>query len=108
MFPTEPKILSANVYHWKPRKSARGRAEQETRAAAQAATYFKLLGFECIDVGRGSVCATAPGWEVTFHYSESASYCSKQVSVIRNGERSNLGTLRRYAAALRGLADAAS
>jgi len=91
---TEPKILTANTFYWKPCSSAAQRRSSEKRNQEQVKKFLEGLGFEIVWIG-DRVTGKKDDSEVIFSYSESCKNVYKSLEVRKNGEKSNIRTLRK-------------
>lgn len=91
---SEPSILTANTYFWKPGQNASSRRRNEERNQNKVADFFRSIGMEVTQKGddifgqKGYITAV-------FSYSESCKNVYKSLSVKRNGKNSNILSLRK-------------
>lgn len=89
-----PEILTANTYWWIPANNASNRRRNEERHLANVEAFFQKLGFETSIVGN-YVNAELGQVQISFYYAESCKNVYKSLTIINNGRKSNITTLKK-------------
>ncbi|EJF08890.1 hypothetical protein [Pontibacter sp. BAB1700] len=91
-----PDILTANTYRWGSSAHASGRRYNERKRQMEVSSFFEKLGFR-VTLGEDSLKATIDKIEVYFTYYETCKNVYKTFTVYRDGKKSNITVLRKYA-----------
>lgn len=91
-----PSILTANTFIWGSNTHAHGRRNNEHKRQMEVSSFFEELGFT-VTLGENSVKATIDNIEVYFSYRETCNNVYKTFKVYRDGNKSNITVLRKYA-----------
>lgn len=95
---SEPRILTAPVYFWRPASNASGCRSNEQRHIADVAAWFRSLGLTVRTDSSGAWAQSADGTLLAeFQYNESCNHIYRHLSVWRNGKKSNITALRKLA-----------
>jgi len=97
---SEPSILTAKTFYWKPRTSANQRRKAEENNRAEVEAFFKHIGLETTVSSGGSVTGkgllpNGKAIEATFQYSESCKNVYKHLQISVDGLNSNIIQLRK-------------
>lgn len=95
MLTSEPNILTANCYYWKPGMSADQRRRAESKRQGEVKEWFEKSGLVTTRTG-DTITAVGSGIEVDFHYSESCANVYKYLNVWVDGKKSNILGLRKW------------
>jgi hypothetical protein len=97
----EPSILTANTYFWSPERNANSRRRSELKKLKTVSDFLEKLGMEVTNsynintVDAKVVSQNGDKIEVVFSYRESAKNVYKSLCITKNGENSNITTLRK-------------
>lgn len=97
---TEPAILTAKTFFFRPSSNASGRRRNESRQHSIVIGFLEGLGFSILraddEISVGVLNHESLGRiEVEFYYSESCKNVYRRLSVTRNGKVSNITLLRK-------------
>lgn len=93
----EPRVLSENVFFWRPRRTSGKREESEERVMAEVATFFRSAGFNVSEERRDGthwLRAEKGGAVVDFTHWEGVRVAQKRLRIEIDGMKSGLEELR--------------